>query len=160
MKQPFWISFKLGQENSVSHFCLIAGVELLDCGYMLILVGHDERRFSLHLNITKGHYINSAVGKRFFHDIISLYIIIAYSILISFTILVSTVKYPAGNCMFGVGDGGAGAACGVCSRLAMKTPERRHWRRAGVFIVDFGRGWRIVLVFLLLTLGRKMPAGY
>ena len=58
----------------------------------------------------------------------------------------------------GVGDGGTGAVCGVCSGLAVKTPERRHWRRPGVFIVDFGRGWRIVLVFLLWTLGRLMPA--
>ena len=33
MKDPFWINLELGQEKSVNHFCLIAGVELLDCGY-------------------------------------------------------------------------------------------------------------------------------
>ena len=32
MKEPFWINFELGQKNSVSHFCLIAGVGLFDCG--------------------------------------------------------------------------------------------------------------------------------
>ena len=52
-----------------------------------------------------------------------------------------------------VGDRDAGALFGVCSGLAVKTPERRHWCRAGVFIVGFGRGWHLALVFLLLTLG-------
>ena len=53
--------------------------------------------------------------------------------------------------MFGDGDGGTGAVCGVCSGLAVKTPERRQWCHAGTFIVDWGCGWRLVLVFLLLT---------
>ena len=32
------------------------------------------------------------------------------------------------------------------------TPERRHWRRFGVFIVNFEHISHLVLVFLLLTL--------
>ena len=36
MKQLFWINFEFGQLNSVSHFCLIAGVELLDCGCRVV----------------------------------------------------------------------------------------------------------------------------
>ena len=35
-KQSFWINFELGQLNSISHFCLIAGVEPLDCGYRVV----------------------------------------------------------------------------------------------------------------------------
>ena len=31
------------------------------------------------------------------------------------------------------------------------TPERRHWRRSGVFIVNYEHIWHLVLVFLLLT---------
>ena len=50
--------------------------------------------------------------------------------------------------MFGIGDGDTGARCGMCSGLAIKTLERRHWRRAGVFFDDFGHDWRLVLVFL------------
>ena len=38
MKQPFWINFELGQLNSISYFCLIAGAEQLDCGCRV--VGH------------------------------------------------------------------------------------------------------------------------
>ena len=38
------------------------------------------------------------------------------------------------------------------SKLTIKTPGRRHWRRSGVFIVNFERISHLVLVFLLLTL--------
>ena len=27
--------------------------------------------------------------------------------------------------------------CEICSKLAIKTPERRHWRLSGVLIVNF-----------------------
>ena len=36
VKQSFWINFELGEFNSVSHFCLIAGVEPLDRGYRVV----------------------------------------------------------------------------------------------------------------------------
>ena len=29
--------------------------------------------------------------------------------------------------MVGFGDGDTGAGCGVCSGLAVNTPEQRHW---------------------------------
>ena len=35
-----------------------------------------------------------------------------------------------------------------------KTPERRQWRRGGVFITNFGQITQIVLVFPLLTFGK------
>ena len=35
----------------------------------------------------------------------------------------------------------------ICSELTIKTPERRHWRRFGVFIVNFEHISYIVLVF-------------
>ena len=34
----------------------------------------------------------------------------------------------------------------------IKTPERRHWRYSGAFIVNFGHISHLVLEFLLLTL--------
>ena len=40
------------------------------------------------------------------------------------------------------------------SKLTIETPERRHWRRSGVFIVNFEHISHLVLVFLLLTLNR------
>ena len=39
--------------------------------------------------------------------------------------------------------------CEVCSKLTIKTLERRHWHGSGVFMVNF----------LLLTLNRQMPTG-
>ena len=40
----------------------------------------------------------------------------------------------------------------ICSKLTIKTPERRQWRRSGVFIVNFEHISHLVLVFLLLIL--------
>ena len=42
--------------------------------------------------------------------------------------------------------------CEICSKLTIKTPERRHWRRSDVFIVNFEHISHLVLVFLSLTL--------
>ena len=27
--------------------------------------------------------------------------------------------------------------CEICSKLTIKTPEQRHWRRSSVFVVNF-----------------------
>ena len=39
--------------------------------------------------------------------------------------------------------------CEICSKLTIKTPERRQWRHAGVFIVNSEHISYFVLVFLL-----------
>ena len=40
----------------------------------------------------------------------------------------------------------------ISSKLTIKTPERGHWRRSGVFIFNFEYIPHLVLMFLLLTL--------
>ena len=40
------------------------------------------------------------------------------------------------------------------SKLTIQTPERRYWRRSGVFIVNLEHMSHLVLLFLLLTLSR------
>ena len=49
--------------------------------------------------------------------------------------------------------------CEISSKLTIKTPKRRHWRRSDVFIVDFEHISHLVLLFLLLTLNMQMPTG-
>ena len=44
--------------------------------------------------------------------------------------------------------------CEICSKLTIKTTERRQWRRSGVFIVNFEHISHLFLVLLLLTLNR------
>ena len=44
---------------------------------------------------------------------------------------------PAGNYMFKVNNRNTRTRCEICSKLTIKTAERRHWRRSGVFIVNF-----------------------
>ena len=41
-----------------------------------------------------------------------------------------------------------------CSKLTVKTPERHHWRRSGVFIVNFQHISHLVLMILLSTLSK------
>ena len=62
--------------------------------------------------------------------------------------------FPAGNCMFKVNNRNTRTWCEICSKLTIKIPERRHWRRSGIFIVNLEHISHLVLVFLLLTLSR------
>ena len=45
--------------------------------------------------------------------------------------------YSTNIYLFKVNNNNARKRCKICSKLTMKTPERRHWRRSGVFIVNF-----------------------
>ena len=49
--------------------------------------------------------------------------------------------------------------CEICSKLTIKIPQRRQWRRSGNFIVNFGYISHLVLVFLLLALNMQLPVG-
>ena len=69
-------------------------------------------------------------------------------------IVISTFLDPAGNYMFKVNNRNTRTKCEICSKLTIKTSERRQWRRSGVFIVNFEHISHLVLVFLLLTLNR------
>ena len=63
-------------------------------------------------------------------------------------------KIPAGIFLFKVNNRNTRTRCEICSKLTINTPERRQWRRSGVFIVNFEHISHLVLVFLLLTLSR------
>ena len=54
--------------------------------------------------------------------------------------------------MFKVNNKNAVTRGEICSELTIKTPERRQWRRFGVFIVNFEHISHLVLEFLLLPL--------
>ena len=64
---------------------------------------------------------------------------------------ISTTKNefnPAGNYMFKVNNRNTRIRCEICSKLTIKTPERRQWRRSGVSIVNFEHISHLVLGFL------------
>ena len=65
-----------------------------------------------------------------------------------------TKKVATGNDMFKINNRNSRTRCEISSNLIIKTPERRHWRCSGVFIVNFEHISHLVLVFLLLTLSR------
>ena len=59
---------------------------------------------------------------------------------------------PAGKYMFKVNNRNTRIKREICSKLTIMSPERRYWRRYGVFIVNFEHVSHLVLVFLLLNL--------
>ena len=61
---------------------------------------------------------------------------------------------PAGIYLLKVNNRNTRTRCEICSKLTIKTPERRQWRRSGVFTVNFEHISHLALVFLLLTLNR------
>ena len=68
--------------------------------------------------------------------------------------------YSAGIYLIKVNNIKTRTRCEICSKLAIKTPERYHWRRSGIFIINFEHISHLVLVFLLLTANMQLPAGY
>ena len=42
----------------------------------------------------------------------------------------------------------------ICLKLIIKTPERRHWRRSDILIVNFEQILHMALVLLLLPLNK------
>ena len=59
---------------------------------------------------------------------------------------------PVGIYMFKVNNRNTRTRCEIYSKLTIKTAE--HWRRSGVFLVNFEHISQLVLVFLLLNLYR------
>ena len=66
---------------------------------------------------------------------------------------------PANIYLFKVSNRNTRISCEVCSKLTIKTPERLHWGRSGVFIVNFEHISHLFQVFLLLILDKEMLAG-
>ena len=62
--------------------------------------------------------------------------------------------YPTGIYLFKVINGNIRTMCETGLKLTIKTPERGHWRRSGVFIGNFEQISHIVLVFPLSTLNK------
>ena len=60
-------------------------------------------------------------------------------------------EYRAGIVLFKVNNGNNRTMCEICSKLTLKTPERRYQRCSGVFIVNFEQISFIILVFPLLN---------
>ena len=59
---------------------------------------------------------------------------------------------PAGIYLLKVNNRNTRTSCEICSKLTIKTPERSHWCRSNVFIVNFEYISQVVIVFLLVTL--------
>ena len=52
-------------------------------------------------------------------------------------LLISLIINSVGIGLLKVNNRSIRTSCEMCSMLTVKTPERRHWHRSGVFIVNF-----------------------
>ena len=59
---------------------------------------------------------------------------------------------PADIYLLKVNNRNTSTRCEIYLKLTIKTAERRHWRRSGVFIVNFKHILNLVLAFLWLTM--------
>ena len=66
--------------------------------------------------------------------------------------IIFNTTYPAANYLFKFKNRNSRTRCEMCSKLTIKTLERRHCRFSGFFIVKFENISNLVIVFLLLTL--------
>ena len=57
-------------------------------------------------------------------------------------------SFPAGIFLLKVNNTNTRARCKISSKLTINIPERRHWHRSGIFIVNFEHISHLVLVFL------------
>ena len=64
---------------------------------------------------------------------------------------------PVGFYLFKVSNKNTKIQSGTSSKLTIRKPERRRWRRCSVFIVNFEHISHIALVFLLLTFNKQIP---
>ena len=67
-------------------------------------------------------------------------------------IQVIMILYLASIYLLKVNNRNTRTRCEICSKLTIKIPERRHWRRSGIFFVNFEHNSHLVLMLLLLTL--------
>ena len=65
-------------------------------------------------------------------------------------------RNPVSIYMFKVNNKNTKTRCEIFSKLTVRTLERYHWRRSGVFIVNFEHISHLVLVFPLLTLIKEI----
>ena len=54
---------------------------------------------------------------------------------------------PAGNYILKVNNRNTRTRCEICSKLTIKIPKRRQWRRYGIFIVNSEHITHLALVF-------------
>ena len=104
--------------------------------------------FSRYLNCTNGTKSQKA-------SLVNISNRVFYSKLISAivsSVYIRKIVYPAGIYLLKFNNRNTRTQCEICSKLTIKTVERRHWRRSAVFIVNFEHISHLVLVFLLLNL--------
>ena len=73
---------------------------------------------------------------------------------LKFDYFLNISRYQANIYLLKVNSRNALKKCKICSKLTIRTQERRQWRRSGLFIVIFEHISHLFLMFLLITLSK------
>ena len=109
------------------------------------------------LSITSFSFLNYSVLKStipldMLVPLLTIVIVVVYSYIWSIQLLNQHRSRPAGICLLKVNYRNTRTRCEICLKVTIKIPERRHWRRSGIFIVNFEHISHLVLVYLSLPL--------
>ena len=84
-------------------------------------------------------FVHTFVGSEISKELISsrkcLYVFLFMHFRVYYKNLISGA-IPVGLYLVKVNNRNTRTRCKICSKLTMKTTERRHWRRSGVFIIN------------------------
>ena len=84
-------------------------------------------------------FVHTFVGSEISKELISsrkcLYVVLFMHFRVYYKNLISGA-IPVGLYLVKVNNRNTRTRCKICSKLTMKTTERRHWRRSGVFIIN------------------------
>ena len=120
-----FVRLKKTQFKTHKHTCSLQTCHLTKCNFFIVFfLGIFARFFRLFiLHNSSGHQwmLKMAPSKRFLD-----FVDFSCGPLIS----------PAGIYPLKINNRNTGKRCEVCSKLTIKTPERRYRRRSGVFIVN------------------------
>ena len=105
-------------------------------------------------SVQSSDWNNTEVSKPTKSNGLSNYVKVTYSENVSPFLGSINLRYPLPAVIYllKVNNKNTRTKCEICSKLTIKTPERRHWRRFGVFIVNFEHISHLFQVFPLLTL--------
>ena len=106
------------------------------------------KRSNITFKIIKLNDLVVGISFRFFLYISILHCFIDYLII---CVLKKTMKIELSpSYLFKINNRNTRKGWEICSKLTLKTPERRRWRCSGVFIVNFEHISHLFLMFLLL----------
>ena len=132
--------------------CFLISTEAVAHGLFLLMLQPYRPTLLLKNTLHPNHKCKSNVHKTFKrHPERLLNVLCTFNRILCLSCVTNATMSPSGIYLLKVNNRNTRKRCEICSKLTIKIPERRQWRRSGIFIVNFEHILHLALVFLLLT---------